>query len=76
MILNGHYAPFAGVICMDQCMLDVTDVPNVKLGDEVTLMGRSGDLQVLAEDIAGGVGTIANNITCGCDARLPYLYLE
>jgi alanine racemase len=76
VILNGHYAPFAGVICMDQCMLDVTDVPNVKLGDEVTLMGRSGDLQVLAEDIAGGVGTIANNITCGCDARLPYLYLE
>jgi len=57
-------------------MLDVTDVPNVQLGDEVVVMGRSGDLFIGAEDIAGGVGTIANNITCGCDARLPYLYLE
>jgi len=33
-------------------------------------------LSVRAEDIAEGIGTIANNITCGCDARLPYLYLE
>lgn len=75
-IVNGHFAPFAGVICMDQCMLDVTDVPNVKLGDEVTLMGSSGGLTVRAEDIAEGVGTIANNITCGCTVRLPYVYLE
>lgn len=76
VIVRGQYTPFAGVICMDQCMLDVTDIPNVQTGDEVVIMGRSGDLFIGAEDIAQGVGTIGNNITCGCDLRLPYLYLE
>jgi len=76
VIVNGHFAPFAGVICMDQCMLDVTDIPNVQLGDEVVIIGKSGDLQIRAEDIGEGVGTIANNITCGCDLRLPYVYVK
>lgn len=75
-IVNGHYAPYAGVICMDQCMLDVTDIPNVHLGDEVTIIGKSGELQILAEDVAEGTGTIANNITCSCALRLPYVYIK
>ena len=57
-IVNGQYAPFAGHICMDQCMLDVTDIPNVKLGDEVTIIGKSGGLEVRAEDLADALGTI------------------
>lgn len=73
-IVNGHFAPYAGVICMDQCMLDVTDIPNVKLGDEVVLIGKSAGLEVRVEDISNAVGTIGNNITCGCDLRLPYFY--
>ncbi|HHX93241.1 MAG TPA: alanine racemase [Clostridiales bacterium] len=75
-IVNGQYAPFAGHICMDQCMLDVTDIPNVKLGDEVTIIGKSGGLEVRAEDLADALGTIGNDITCNCDSRLPYVYIE
>ena len=75
-IVKGNYAPFAGVICMDQCMLDVTDIPNVHLGDEVVIIGKGGDLQIFAEDVAEGTGTIANDITCGCSVRLPYVYVK
>lgn len=39
VIVNGRYAPLAGKICMDQCMIDVTDIPDVKVGDEVIIMG-------------------------------------
>ena len=41
-IVNGVMAPYAGNVCMDQCMLDVTDVPDVKVGDEVIIMGSDG----------------------------------
>ncbi len=75
-IVNGKFAPFAGHICMDQCMLDVTDVPNVKFGDEVTIIGKSGGLEIRVEDIANALGTIGNDITCNCDSRLPYVYIE
>lgn len=75
-IVNGRFAPFAGVICMDQCMLDVTDIPNVKMGDEVVIIGKSGNLQIKAEDIAEATGTIGNTITCGCAIRLPYVYIK
>ena len=61
---------------MDQCMLDVTDVPNVKFGDEVTIIGKSGGLEIRVEDIANALGTIGNDITCNCDSRLPYVYIE
>ena len=75
-IVSGRFAPFAGVICMDQCMLDVTDIPNVKMGDEVVIIGKGGELEIKAEDIGASCGTIANDITCGCSVRLPYLYMK
>ena len=75
-IVGDRFAPFAGYVCMDQCMLDVTDVPNVQVGDEVILVGRRGDLEIRAEDIAGAVGTLANEITCGFSQRLPYRFIR
>ena len=67
--------PIAGNICMDQCMLDVTDVPNCKIGDEVILMGSDGQNQITAEEIAEATGTINYEVLCAFGQRLPKIYL-
>jgi alanine racemase len=76
VIVNGVYAPVVGNICMDQCMVDVTDVPEVKLGDEVVLMGRQGDLEILADEIGEKTGTINYEIVCAFGQRLPKVYIR
>ncbi len=76
VIVNGVYAPVVGNICMDQCMIDVTDVPNVKLGDEVVLMGKQGDLEILADEIGEKTGTINYEIVCAFGQRLPKVYVR
>lgn len=71
VIVNGVMAPVAGNICMDQCMVDVTDVPDVKVGDEVIIMGTDGKNTILADDIAKATGTINYEICCAFGQRLP-----
>lgn len=75
VIVNGTLAPIAGNICMDQCMIDVTDVPDVKLGNEVIVMGSDGKLTISADDIASATGTISYEILCAFGQRLPKVYL-
>ena len=76
VIVNGHIAPIAGNICMDQCMVDVTDVPDVKVGDEVIIMGTDGTDTILADDIARATGTINYEIVCAFGQRLPKVYVK
>ncbi|MFV0517159.1 MAG: alanine racemase [Aminipila sp.] len=76
VIVNGTMAPIAGNICMDQCMIDVTDVPNVKVGDEVIIMGSDGKNTILADDIANATGTINYEIVCAFGQRLPKVYVR
>jgi alanine racemase len=76
VLVNGCMAPIAGNICMDQCMVDVTDVPNVKVGDEVIIMGTDGKNTVSAEAIATGTGTIPYEILCAFGQRLPKVYVK
>ena len=76
VIVNGKIAPIAGNICMDQCMIDVTDVPDVKVGDEVIIMGSDGKHTILADDIANATGTINYEITCAFGQRLPKVYVK
>jgi alanine racemase len=76
VIINGVMAPIAGNICMDQCMIDVTDVPDVKLGDEVIVMGSDGKNTILADDIAEATGTINYEIVCAFGQRLPKVYCK
>lgn len=76
VIVNGAFAPIAGNICMDQCMIDVTDVPDVKLGDEVIIMGSDGKNTILADDIGDATGTINYEIVCAFGQRLPKIYIE
>ena len=75
VIINGVKAKIAGNICMDQCMIDVTDVPNVKEGDEVIVMGSDGENTILADDIADATGTINYEIVCAFGQRLPKVYI-
>ena len=75
VIVNGVKAPIVGNICMDQCMIDVTHVPYVRVGDEVTVMGRDGIYEVTADDIADATGTINYEIACAFGQRLPKVYV-
>jgi len=71
--INGQTAPLAGAICMDQCMADVTNIPDVKPGDKVILLDTSDTTS--AETLAQTVGTINYEILCGIGKRVPRVYV-
>ncbi len=70
VLCNGKLAPIVGRICMDQMMVDVTDIPQIKAGDEAVLIGRSGKMEIRAEDLAQWAGTISNEIVSRLGERL------
>ena len=74
MNIHGHAAPVVGRVCMDQTMLDVTDIPDVRMGDEVTVFGPGGG--DTADTIAAKTGTINYEILCGLARRVPRVYKE
>jgi len=71
VIINGKYAPIVGRVCMDQFMVDVTDIENVSAGDKVTLIGKQGDLCVSADEIASLTQTINYEVVCDISKRVP-----
>ena len=74
VLINGCYAPIIGRVCMDQFMVDVTDVPNAKQGDEVVLIGKQGDSEITTDEVAETAGTINYEIICGINKRVPRIY--
>lgn len=76
VIVRGEFAKIAGNICMDQCMIDVTDIPHVALGDEVVLMGTQGGKSITAQDIGSATATINYEIVCAFGQRLEKLYIK
>lgn len=76
VIVNGRFAPVAGKICMDQCMIDITECGDVKIGDEVVIMGESKGLSVTADNLADILGTISYEILCMVSRRVPRVYIE
>lgn len=76
VIVKGQYAPVVGRICMDQCMIDVTHIPNVQMGDEVILMGEENGLKITADEIARNIGTINYEVICMISKRVPRVYLK
>lgn len=76
VIVNGKFAPVVGRICMDQCMIDVTDVGPVKTGDEVIILGEDNGLKMNADDYAEILGTINYEIICMFKHRIPKIYLK
>ena len=76
VIIKGEFAPIIGRICMDQFMIDVTNIPDVKIGDEVILLGEKNGLKYNADDIAEKLGTINYEVTCMLKSRLPRVYIK
>ena len=75
VLMDGQKVPIIGRICMDQFMIDLTDCPGVTAGDEVILLGQSGDASITADDIASWADTISYEILCGLGMRLGRRYL-
>lgn len=76
VIVRGVFAPVVGRVSMDLTIVDVTDVPEVSLDDQVTLLGQAGGLSITAEDLGELAGTISYEITCGISARVPRIFIE
>ena len=76
VIVNGHYANIVGRVCMDQFMIDITDVPDVSSGDEVILMGSDVKLSITAEEIANVLDTINYEVVCMIGKRVPREYIK
>lgn len=75
-LLHGKAVPVVGRICMDMCMVDITDVPEAQVGDTVTVIGRDGLLENTWDDWADQLGTISYELVCGINKRVPRLYFE
>lgn len=72
VLVDGRSHPVIGRICMDQTMIDLgPNTPHVRVGDEVVLIGHSGDDEITVEDVAAWMGTIAYEVTCLISERVP-----
>lgn len=76
MIVGGKKAKVVGRICMDQCMIDVTEIDDVNVGDEVIVIGESDNAVVSMDDAAAWAGTINYEIACLVGKRVPRVYLK
>ena len=74
--IHGQSAPVIGRVCMDQLMADVTALPQVKVGDLVTLIGRDGEEEITADELAALEGSINYEVVCGLSKRVPRVYLK
>ena len=75
-LVNGQRVLQAGMVCMDQTMWRLVDVPLAKVGDEVVLIGSQGDERITADEVAASWGTINYEVICGLSARVPRYYYE
>jgi alanine racemase len=71
VLVRGRRAPLVGRVCMDQCMLDVSDIPGVTAGDEVVLIGQQGEETLSASAVAARLGTISYEVVSEILARVP-----
>jgi alanine racemase len=76
VIAGGRFAPIVGTVSMDLTTIDITNSPRLQPGDEVTLLGREGDLALDAQQIARAAGTISYNVLCGISARVKRFYID
>lgn len=75
-LLHGKRVPQVGRICMDMCMVDVTSVPEAKVGDIVTIFGEDGGDSIEVDSMANRLGTIPYELLCGINKRIPRIYLD
>lgn len=73
--IRGHKAPIIGIVSMDVSMLDVTDIPDVQIGDIATVYGTDGDNVYPANVVARSIGTVTSDLISGVSRRVPRFYL-
>lgn len=74
VLIHGKRAPICGRICMDQFMVDVTEIPDVSCGDSVILVGRDGDEQITMEELGDISGRFNYEFVCGIGKRVPRIF--
>ncbi len=76
VLIRGQYAPIVGRICMDQLMVDVTDIVDVTEGDDVVLIGKSGNQHIYVEELAEHMQTVHYEVLCLIGKRVPRIYIK
>lgn len=76
VLIHGKRCPILGRICMDQLMADVSELTDVKIGDLVTLIGKDGEEEITADELAAREGTIGYEVICALSKRVPRVYLK
>ena len=76
VLIHGKRAPILGRVCMDQIMVDVTDIPEAQADDEVVLLGRSGDEEITMYDISRAAGVVHYEFMCSLHHRMPRYYIK
>lgn len=74
VLIHGKRAPILGRVCMDQMMVDVTEIPDVKVEDVVTLVGRDGNASISMEEIADPAMRFSYEMICSVGKRVPRIY--
>ena len=75
VLIRGRFAPIIGRVCMDQCMVDVTDIPDVQRGDEVILLGSDGGHKITMEEIGAMSASFNYETACRVGHRVPRVYV-
>ena len=76
VLIRGKRAPILGRVCMDQMMVDVTDIPNVQVNDRVVLVGKYDDEEITMEQIAEAADSFNYEFVCGISRRVPRIYVS
>ncbi len=76
VLIHGKRVAIIGNVCMDQCMVNLDEIPDAAIGDEVIIIGKQMGAEISATDIANDWGTINYEVLCGLAARVPRYYLN
>ena len=76
VLIRGQRAPILGRVCMDQLMVDVSQIADVQVNDPVVLIGTDGDEVITMEQIANQAGSFNYEFVCGISRRVPRMYMH
>ncbi|MBQ2860221.1 MAG: alanine racemase, partial [Peptococcaceae bacterium] len=76
VICRGKKLPIIGKVCMDQFMVDASELPDMQPGDEVILLGTADGVSITVSEMAQHWGTIEHEVTCSIASRVPRVYIE
>ncbi len=76
ILCRGKKLPIIGKICMDQFMVDASEIPDMQAGEEVILLGAADGVSITVTEMARHWGTIEHEVTCSIAARVPRVYIE